>query len=288
MTTLEQPVRSAEANIASAAKRGCVVLQRFVGHRVSWFSTGGSSAVATKLVADELDQIIYVHIDDQHPDSMRFVNECAVWFGKPITILQSEALSVEGAIRKNGTCYINGPAGAECTRRLKKRVRQKWEQENVELYPMQYIWGMDASEQHRADRIRETMPEFDHRFPLIENRIGKAEAHEIMRASGIRRPAMYDLGYHNNNCVGCVKGGMGYWNKIRVDFPDVFASRAKLEREVGASCIKGVYLDELAPDAGRHEPPIADDCGIMCELQVLKPSKQPNASATMPNEKGQR
>jgi hypothetical protein len=250
-------------------------VQRLVRHRVSWFSTGVSSAVATKLVADELDQILYVHIEDQHPDSLRFVSECAVWIGKPIAILQSDAKSVEGAIRKNGTCYINGPAGAECTRRLKKRVRQKWEQENVELYPMQYIWGMDASEKHRADRIRETMPEFDHRFPLIENGINKEEAHQILRASGIRRPAMYDLGYHNNNCIGCVKGGMGYWNKIRVDFPDVFASRAKLEREVGHSCIKGVFLDELDPERGRHDPPIADDCGIMCELQALKPNPSP-------------
>jgi hypothetical protein len=66
-----------------------------------------------------------------------------------------------------------------------------------------------------------------------------------------------------------VKGGKGYWNKIRTDFPAVFAARAKLEREVGASCIKGVFLDELPPDAGRHEGPICDDCGIMCELQAM-------------------
>lgn len=31
---------------------------------------------------------------------------------------------------------------------------------------------------------------------------------------------MYDLGYANNNCIGCVKGGIGYWNKIRIDFPE--------------------------------------------------------------------
>ena len=42
---------------------------------------------------------------------------------------------------------------------------------------------------------------------------------------------MYDMGYPNNNCIGCVKGGMGYWNHIRKDFPEVFDSRAKLERE---------------------------------------------------------
>ncbi len=126
------------------------------------------------------------------------------------------------------------------------------------------------------DRLRASMPNQEHRCPLIERGIGKAEAHEILRASGIKRPAMYDLGYHNNNCVGCVKGGMGYWNKIRRDFPDVFEARAKLERLIGGSILKThdkparpLYLDELDQDAGRHEGPICDDCGIMCELQRL-------------------
>ena len=81
---------------------------------------------------------------------------------------------------------------------------------------------------------------------------------------------MYDLGYNNNNCVGCVKGGMGYWNKIRIDFPDVFESRAKVERRIGGTCIKGVYLDELDPDRGRHTKPICEDCGIFCELIKLE------------------
>ena len=48
---------------------------------VSWFSAGVSSAVATKLAIDDIDQIIYTHIDDQHPDTMRFVKDCGkvVW-----------------------------------------------------------------------------------------------------------------------------------------------------------------------------------------------------------------
>lgn len=79
---------------------------------------------------------------------------------------------------------------------------------------------------------------------------------------------MYDMGYSNNNCIGCVKGGMGYWNKIRVDFPEVFQRMSKLEREIGHSCIKGVYLDELDPDRGRMEDEIMQDCGIMCYLNL--------------------
>ena len=76
------------------------------------------------------------------------------------------------------------------------------------------------------------MFEFQHRFPLLEHGISKEEAHQILKASGIKRPVMYDLGYQNNNCVGCVKGGMAYWNKIRKDFPEVFEARAKLERDI--------------------------------------------------------
>lgn len=247
-----------------------------IRHGVAWFSAGVSSAVAIRLAINEIDEILYTHINDQHPDTMRFVRDCEAWFGKQVTILQSEKADVETTLR--AAQYINGVAGAPCTRSLKRRVRQEWEQS----YPgraMTYFWGMDANEAHRADRVLETMPEFKHRFPLIENKIGKAEAHEILRASGIRRPAMYDLGYHNNNCIGCVKGGMGYWNKIRVDFPAVFQSRAKLEREVGASCINGIFLDELDPQAGRHDGPILDECGLLCELQSLPLANSQSARA---------
>ncbi len=107
------------------------------------------------------------------------------------------------------------------------------------------------------------MPEFDHEFPLISRRLTKADCHALCAKWGIKRPVMYDLGYPNNNCVGCVKGGMGYWNKIRVDFPDVFERRARQERLVGRSCVKGVYLDELEPDRGRNKV-VIPDCSLAC------------------------
>jgi len=233
---------------------------------VSWFSAGVSSAVATKMVIDEVDRIIYTHIDDQHEDSMRFVNECAEWFGKPVEIMQSPYKTVEAVLMSQR--YINGVAGAPCTKLLKRRLRKEWEYANDDG-DLTYIWGMDCTEAHRLDRLRTSMPNQEHRCPLIERSISKEHAHEILAASGIARPAMYDLGYHNNNCIGCVKGGMGYWNKIRVDFPEVFASRARLERECNASCITDTFLDELDPDRGRHDGPIVADCGIMCELMKM-------------------
>jgi hypothetical protein len=230
---------------------------------VAWMSAGVSSAVATKLVLGIVERIVYIDIEDQHPDSLRFVRDCEAWYGRSVEIIQSPLGSVENAVRMaGGRGYINGPAGAACSLRLKRRVREQFECDNAGLF--RYVWGYDATERNRADRIRETMPEHSHLFPLIDNRISKDEAHRMLAASGIRRPAMYDMGYQNNNCVGCVKGGKGYWNKIRDDFPDVFASRAKLERLVGASCIKGTYLDELAHGDGRAKGPIVDSCGLFC------------------------
>jgi hypothetical protein len=129
---------------------------------------------------------------------------------------------------------------------------------------------MDVTEMDRCDRLIDAMPNQKHLFPLVEHHISKHEAHRILEASGVDRPQMYDLGYNNNNCVGCVKGGMGYWNKIRIDFPKVFQSRAQVERLIGATCIKGIYLDELDPMAGRHTDLIIDDCGIFCESMILK------------------
>jgi len=240
-----------------------------IGLIISWFSAGVSSAVATKLAINEIDKIIYTHIDDQHPDTMRFVKDCEKWFGKEIEVLQSPYKNVETACKSQTNGWLNTAGGAACTQFLKQRVRIAWEWEQPYELKLKYVWGMDCRESHRAERIREKYNKQEHIFPLIEKQISKEEAHRILAASGIKRPAMYEMGYHNNNCIGCLRGGMGYWNKIRVDFPDVFQKRAKLEREVGHTCLKGMYLDELPPDAGRKQDLIFDDCGVLCELMAI-------------------
>jgi hypothetical protein len=229
--------------------------------KVSWFSAGVSSFIACYLEKETIDKIMYIHIDDQHEDTMRFLRDCEKALGKKIEILQSPYKSVSRVIQQFR--YINGVAGATCTRILKKRVRKEWEYGKTDLT---YVWGYDISERHRAERLQEAFPEHKHIFPLIDRGLTKEDSHGLCSSLGIKRPAMYDLGYRNNNCIGCVKGGMGYWNKIRKDFPEVFAERARLEREIGASCINGVYLDELEPDRGRFDDEVLEECSIFCQM----------------------
>ena len=236
--------------------------------KVCWISAGVSSFVAGYLERDSIDKFIYIDIADQHPDSMRFIKDCEKVLGKEIEILTStEYSSVEDCVKAFNGFRNAYNSFAPCTNWLKKRVRKEWEYQHRD-YDITYVWGMDYNEKHRADRLTETMFEFNHCFPLIERGLTKEEAHGICAELGIKRPAMYDLGYNNNNCIGCVKGGMGYWNKIRTDFPEVFESRSKLEREVGNSILKECYLDELDPSRGRMSDEIPTDCNIFCMLNI--------------------
>lgn len=227
--------------------------------KVGWFSCGCSSLVACALAKP--DKCIYIHVADQHPDTLRFLEDARKILGD-IEVLQSERYSSVDDVMVR-VRYVNGAGGAACTLRLKKWVRQEWEQRNWARHT--YVWGYDVEERNRAERVIETMPEFDHEFPLIDNGLTKADCHALCMKWGIKRPMMYDLGYPNNNCVGCVKGGMGYWNKIRRDFQDVFALRARREREIGHSCIKGVFLDELPDDAGRDNI-VVPSCSLDCAM----------------------
>lgn len=241
--------------------------------KICWLSAGVSSFVAGYLERETIDKFIYIDIADQHPDSMRFIKDCEKALCKEVEILKSsEYNSVEDCVLAFGGFENRRTHFAPCTNWLKKRVRKEWEDLHSS-FDITYVWGMDCNEKHRAERLIDGMPEFKHEFSLIDNCLTKEEAHGICAELGIKRPIMYDLGYNNNNCVGCVKGGMGYWNKIRLDFPEVFESRAKLERKVGGTVLKEndgtpIYLDELEPNRGRMTDEIPTDCNIFCQLGI--------------------
>lgn len=236
--------------------------------KVVWMSAGVSSFIAGYLVRDTVTDWIYIDIADQHPDSLRFIKDCEKALGTEIQILRSEEFSsVEDVVEKYGV--VNTPYGAPCTGMLKKKVRKVWENQHLGT-DLTYVWGMDRTESKRAERLAANFPEFHHEFPLIDKCLSKEDCHALLRKLGIERPEMYNLGFHNNNCIGCVKGGKAYWNKIRVMFPEVFKRRAEMERKVGHSCINGVFLDELDPDAGRDEHEIMGECSIFCQITNLE------------------
>lgn len=232
---------------------------------ICWFSCGVTSAVATKITLQKQKdvRVIYIDTHSEHLDTIRFLYDCERWFNHEIEVYSSPKYRDHFDVI---TCkrFINSPQGAPCTLELKKKVRWMIEDE-IKNWDAQ-VFGFDVSERKRATRFKQQYPLSKAMFPLIDAQLSKEDCLSLIRKAGIVIPAMYRLGYHNNNCVGCVKGGKGYWTKIKNDFPDVFARMARLEREIGHSCIRDCFLDELKPV---NMPPLVESCSIFCDPDFL-------------------
>jgi len=244
--------------------------------RLGWWSAGITSAVACKMALEMYEdvELFYIHIDSAHPDNLRFKEDCERWYGKKMHTIQSRKYKDQFEVIED-TGYVNGPDGARCTLELKKEVRFELERRfSLTLFNealiLNQVWGFeyDKEQVNRAIRHGQQYPETKPLFPLIEKGLDKNNCAAILINAGIELPTMYKLGYNNNNCIGCVKGGKGYWNKIRVDFPENFNKMAKSERTAGHSCLKGIFLDELDPKAGRMSEEIMPSCGLICDVEL--------------------
>lgn len=236
---------------------------------ISWFSCGAASAVTTVLHAmkyGDSHEAVYCRVEEEHEDNLRFLADFSRVFGIPVKIIRNEKYqgSIYNVFLKRG--YIKNAQGAPCTLFLKKEMRKEYQQHgDIQAF------GYTSEEQDRADRFIDSNNDVQESFPLIDNGVTKHDCLRLIHKNGIELPVMYRLGYQNNNCVGCVKGGMGYWNKIRKDFPLQFKRMAEIEREVGFAVNKDangqVYLDELEPHRGRFKEDSPSDCGFTCEYK---------------------
>ena len=233
-----------------------------------WFSCGAASfACLWKLRNDPNLVVAYCDTGSEHQDNKRFLIDAELKCKVRVNILKNTKYSDHFDVCHKER-YLNGSNGARCTVELKKVLRFKFERPD----DLQ-IFGYTNDEKQRADRLVKAYPEINARFPLIEDGWGKQECINLLNRLEIDIPIMYRLGYNNNNCIGCVKGGAGYWNKIRKDFPDSFERMAKIEREVGHSCIKNKFLDELNPDAGRDVKSFDMSCDFVCQSMDLEDGK---------------
>jgi 3'-phosphoadenosine 5'-phosphosulfate sulfotransferase (PAPS reductase)/FAD synthetase len=240
---------------------------------VSWFSCGITSAVASKLTIEKYAGIYpvviaYCDTSSEHPDNKRFLGDCEKWFGQPITILHSKLYEdVWDVFQK--TNWLNGIEGARCSTEMKKKVRQDFEDVEFDLQ----VFGFFSKEVKRAEKFQKNNPEVRVEFPLIERNMSKKDCLLLVQSAGIEVPAMYQQGYKNNNCIGCVKGAKGYWNKIRRDFPEIFERMAKEERRLGHALnitqnpdgsYYHIFLDELPEDMGNYKSDLPIQCGLFC------------------------
>lgn len=237
---------------------------------VVWFSCGVASAVAAKMTLSRYDNVRVVNtpVLEEDADNRRFLKDVEKWLHVPIetAIHSNHPNSSAEQIWKDGR-FMSNRFGAECTRTLKKGARYQWEREHK---PDWHVLGFTADEKHRFERFK--AGERENAINVLGDAgITKEKCFEIIRDAGIKRPRLYDLGYPNANCIGCVKAtSPTYWNHVRQVHPDIFKCRSDLSREIGCKLvrIKGVmrFLDELkVTDTGRPMKDMNIDCGVFCE-----------------------
>lgn len=237
----------------------------YKGRTLVWFSCGAASACAAKLTLERYPDAEILYCDTlayEHPDNRRFLDDVSKWVGKPIQILKSKKYTdIFDVFEKTG--WLVGSAGARCTIELKRNVREEYEMPGDV-----HVFGMGVDELARIKRFEQNNPEIYLYWPLVEASMNKQDCLNMLMSAGIELPAMYKLGYKNNNCIGCVKAGRGYWNKIRTDFPESFDRMAKLERKMNARIFNDIFLDELPLDAGRYESEYNIECGPVCNFEL--------------------
>jgi hypothetical protein len=233
---------------------------------ISWFSCGAASAVATKLALSEGPvTIAYCKVKEEHPDNERFLKDCEQWFGQKITILMNEFYdgSIYRVFEKN---YMRTPGGSPCTRALKKQVRERFE-----LPTDRQVFGYTVEEENRVNRFIDANNDVDIWPILIERGLTKEDCLALVQNAGIELPVLYKQGFHHNNCLMCVKGGMGYQNKMRKHYPEEFKKMADFEKKKGYTILKNpdgspLFLHDLDPNAGNYPKEPSIECGIFCHM----------------------
>jgi hypothetical protein len=226
---------------------------------IAWFSCGAASAVATAEAIKKYGKgrvhVVYCNtLATEHEDNQRFLKDVENWLGVTVEVISSTKYDTVDDVFEYRK-YLAGISGAPCTTEMKKVPRFNF-QEPDDIH----VFGLTWEEQKRVDRFEHNNPDLYLDWLLVDGAITKAECHKRIADAGIDQPVMYQLGFKNNNCLGCVKASsLAYWRKTRYYFPEVFAKRAEQSRRFGAKLtrIKGkrIFLDEIPPDPeGTFDP----------------------------------
>jgi len=274
-------------------------MERGVKPIIAWWSGGVTSAVACKIALDLFLEVRVVFIDtkNEHPDTYRFLVDCETWYGCEIEIISSNQFeNIEAVWEHYGG--MNFAHGAICSTELKRAVRIAFEKENDYLHE---VFGFEADDKEikRAKAMSMNYPESKPIYPLLMYWLSKQDCANRIKEANIEIPISYQLGFNNNNCLGtgCVRGGIGYWQKYARDFPDQFDKMAQREHRFSERKGEPVTMlkdrrdgkdqrlflkrhpfwpeiAELSETKGREPKPLNDCNGFGCAVNDFMPKNE--------------
>lgn len=202
---------------------------------INSYSGGGASWYTSELLADRFgkDNVINLFADTliEDEDTYRFIDETTEKSGIRLVRVADgrDPWEVFRDVKWIGNSQV-----AQCSTLLKQKMCKDWVTENFKPDECIIYVGIDWTEAHRMDAIREGWKPYRAEALLTEPPyIDKEYIFSKMVEHGIRKPRLYEMGFSHNNCGGfCVRAGKGHFINLLQKMPDRYMYHERKEQEM--------------------------------------------------------
>lgn len=205
------------------------------------------AANTTLLFADTL-------IEDE--DLYRFLDDIEIDLDVPITRI-AEGRTPWEVFHDNR--FLGNSMVDPCSRVLKRELIRAWIDEH---HPdgVVVVFGIDFTEAHRCDKIRERYLPHVAEFPLIDHNIDKADLMRDLATVNIPPPRLYAMGFPHNNCGGfCVKAGQAQFALLLREMPGRYRAHEQMEEALRMHLGKDVAVMRDRTMAARRAAAVDGD-----------------------------
>lgn len=202
---------------------------------ISSYSGGGASWYTSELLAERFgrDNIINLFADTliEDEDTYRFIEETTEKSGIRLVRVADgrDPWEVFRDVKWIGNSQV-----AQCSTLLKQKMCRDWVSANFKPDECIIYVGIDWTEAHRMDAIREGWKPYRAEALLTEPPyIDKEFIFLKMAEQGIDKPRLYKMGFSHNNCGGfCVRAGKGHFINLLQKMPDRYMYHERKEQEM--------------------------------------------------------
>lgn len=209
------------------------------------FSGGVGSFMAAKRVVEEYGSentiLLFTDTKSEDEDLYRFITETTAYLKSKLVNL-SDGRDVWEVFKD--VKFLGNSRIAPCTRILKQTLAREWIEENYDPEDVTLYVGIDWSEAHRLEKIKENWKPYKIFAPLMDKPyLSKEDIFGVLKNIGIRKPRLYDMGFSHNNCGGfCCKAGQGHFANLLQQMPERYEYHEKKEEEMRKYLGKNVAI----------------------------------------------
>jgi hypothetical protein len=210
------------------------------------FSGGIGSWCTACRVKDQLqsgDRLYLIFADTliEDYDLYRFLDEAAEHIGGELIKLTDGRTPWE--VFKDER-HIGNSRIDPCSKILKRKLIRSFVDEHFDSENCIIYVGIDWTEVHRIQRIRDAWSPFIVKAPLMNKPyLSKQDILQMLLEAGLKPPRLYAMGFPHNNCGGfCIKAGMTHFLHLLKTMPERYLFHEAKEEELRQYLDKDVSI----------------------------------------------